>query len=183
MRYATLCSGIEGFGIGFDRIGMQCVYQCEIDKFALSVLQKHYPDVPKGTDVNDDSVRADLSRLRPDIVAFGSPCQDFSVAGKRGGISAKRSGLFFRCVELCFACEAPWVVWENVPGVLSGHKGNDFAAVIESFTGYRPEVPRGGWKSTGVCVGPLYSIAWRVLDAQWCGLAQRRKRVDRKSVV
>lgn len=177
MRYATLCSGIEGFGLGFDRAGMECVFQCEANKQALSVLRRHYPKVPKTEDVNDDRTESELVRLRPDVIAFGSPCQDLSVAGKRGGLAGKRSGLFFRCVELCFACEAERVVWENVPGVFSSAKGQDFASVLEAFTGFRPTVPKEGWCDTGVCVGPLYSVTWAVLDSQWFGLAQRRSRV------
>lgn len=177
MTYATLCSGIEGFGLGFDRAGMECVFQCEVDRNCLRVLRKHYPDVTRCEDVNDQRAADELIRLRPGVVAFGSPCQDLSVAGRRGGLAAERSGLFFRCVELCFACETPWVVWENVPGVFSSRGGEDFASVLEAFTGVRPEVPPNGWRNTGVCVGPLYSVAWCVLDAQWFGVPQRRRRV------
>lgn len=177
MKYATLCSGIEGFGLGFDAVGMECVYQCEIDSSCQSVLHRHYPNVAKGADVNDEKTARDLIRLRPGLVAFGSPCQDLSVAGKRSGLAGQRSGLFFRCVELCFICEAPIVCWENVPGVFSSNNGLDFAAVLEAFTGYAPGVPSGGWKNTGVCVGPLYSVAWCVLDSQWFGVPQRRRRV------
>jgi DNA (cytosine-5)-methyltransferase 1 len=177
MRYATLCSGIGGFDKGFDDTGMECVYQCEIDPTCQSVLNRHWPDVPKGVDVNDGKTADDLVRLRPRLVAFGSPCQDLSVAGKRGGISAERSGLFFRCVELCYLCEADYVVWENVPGVFSSNGGADFAAVLAAFTGYCPQVPANGWRNSGVCIGSLYSVAWAVLDAQWFGVAQRRRRV------
>lgn len=177
MRYATLCSGIEGFGLGFDRAGHECVFQCEANKDALTVLRKHYQDVPKTEDVNDERTTAELVRLRPGLVAFGSPCQDLSVAGQRKGLAGQRSGLFFRCVELCFACEAPLVCWENVPGVFSSNKGRDFAAVLEAFTGFHPSVPPSGWRNTGVCIGPLYSVAWAVLDSQWFGVAQQRRRV------
>lgn len=177
MKLATLCTGIEGFGVGFERAGLKCVFQCEQDKHCLRILERHYPNVPRTTDVNDDRTAAELVRLRPHIIAFGSPCQDLSVAGRRAGISAERSGLFFRCVELCFTCEAPIVVWENVPGVFSSNHGNDFAAVLEAFTGFRPSVPLRGWRDTGVCIGPLYSVAWAVLDAQWFGVPQRRRRV------
>jgi DNA (cytosine-5)-methyltransferase 1 len=177
MTYATLCTGLGGFDAGFDSVGMKCVYQCEQDRDCLRVLRRHWPDVPKSEDVNDDRTIADLVRLRPDIIAFGSPCQDLSVAGRRGGLAAERSGLFFRCMECCFACEAPWVVWENVPGVFSSQRGEDFASVLEAFTGHRPQVPKSGWRNTGVCVGPLYSVAWAVLDAQWFGVPQSRDRV------
>lgn len=178
IRYATLNSGIEGFGCGFDATGgMECVFQCEIDKDCLKVLERHYPNVKRTTDVNLDETAAELVRLRPDVVAFGSPCQDLSVAGRRGGLSAQRSGLFFRGVELCFECEAPLVVWENVSGVFSSRDGEDFASVLEAFTGFRPTVPAEGWRDSGVCIGPLYSVAWAVLDAQWFNVPQRRRRV------
>lgn len=177
MRYATLCSGIEGFGLGFDRAGMECVLQSENDKHCLQVLNRHYPDVEKTTDVNDAETELSLRRLRPDLIAFGSPCQDLSVAGRCAGLSGERSGLFFRCMELCFAAEASYVVWENVLGVFSSNGGADFASVLEAFTGYRPSVPSRGWRNTGVCIGLLYSVAWAVLDSQWCGVPQRRRRV------
>lgn len=177
MRFATLCSGIDGFGVGFERAGMECVYQCEVDPACQKVLNYRWPGIPKGTDVNDEAVANELIRLRPDIVAFGSPCQDLSVAGRRAGLAGQRSGVFFRCVELCYLCETPWVVFENVPGIFSSHKGRDFAAVLEAFTGVGFSVPREGWKDTGVAIGPLYSVAWAVLDAQWFGVPQRRRRL------
>lgn len=177
MTYATLCTGLGGFDAGFDSVGMTCVYQCEQDRDCLSVLRRQWPNVPKSEDVNDDRTIAELVRLRPDVIAFGSPCQDLSVAGRRGGLAAERSGLFFRCMECCFVCEAPWVVWENVPGVFSSQHGEDFASVLEAFTGYRPAVPKSGWRNTGVCIGPLYAVAWAVLDAQWFGVPQSRDRV------
>lgn len=177
ITFATLCSGIDAFGLAFERAGMQCVLQCEQDKDCLRVLAKHWPDVIRTEDVNDPRTAAELVRLRPRIVAFGSPCQDLSVAGQRDGLAGQRSGLFYDCVERCFECEAEWVVWENVPGVFSSNAGEDFASVIEAFTGYRPKVPAKGWRDTGVCVGPLYSVAWAVLDSQWFGVPQRRRRV------
>lgn len=177
MRYATLCTGIGGFDKAFDAVGMTPVYQCEIDLKCQSVLTRHWPDVVKGTDVNDEQTKRDIIRLKPELIGFGSPCQDLSIGGKRGGITAKRSGILFRCVELCFESKAPWVVWENVPGVFSSNEGEDFASVIEAFTGVRPKVPPSGWRNSGVCVGPLYSVAWSVLDSQWFGVPQRRRRV------
>lgn len=177
MTYATLCSGIEGFGLGFDRAGMQCVYQCEIDAHCRKVLERHYPGIERGTDINDDEVAEALVRHRPNVLAFGSPCQDLSIAGKGRGLAGQRSGLFFRCVELAFICEAGGVVWENVPGALSSNGGADFASVLEAFTGFRPAVPDRGWRNTGFCIGPLYSVAWAVLDSQWFGVPQRRRRV------
>jgi DNA (cytosine-5)-methyltransferase 1 len=159
LTYATLCSGIEGFGLGFDQSGMRCVYQCERDKQAMEVLKRHYPDVPKGMDVNDDDTAAELVRLRPDLVAFGFPCQDLSVAGHRDGLAGQRSGLFFRCMELVTLCAPDWVVIENVPGLLSSNGGRDMGAVVGKLG------QLGFW------------WAYRVLDAQYDGVAQRRERV------
>src|SRR6516164_6696829 len=119
LRVASLCCGIGGFDVGFERAGMKTVYQCESDKDANSVLRRHWKHVPKGKDVNEKNTEKILKRIRPDIVCFGSPCQDLSVAGRREGLAGQRSGLFFRCAELAFACFAPWVVFENVPGLFS----------------------------------------------------------------
>ena len=177
MTYATLCTGIGGFDLGFDRAGMECVYQCELDKQCNRILNRWWPNVARGKDVTDDATASELIRLRPRLVAFGSPCQDLSVAGRRAGLAGERSGLFFRCVELAFTCEADRVVWENVPGVFTSNGGEDFACVLEALTGHSVGVPPNGWRNTGVCIGPLYSVAWAVLDAQWFGLAQRRERV------
>lgn len=130
MKYATLCSGIEGFGLGFDRAGMECVYQCEIDKTCRSVLERHWPGVERGTDVNDDAAEKSLRRLRPDVLAFGFPCQDLSVAGRRAGLAGERSGLFFRCAFLIAQCRPHWVCIENVPGLLSSNGGRDMGTVL-----------------------------------------------------
>ena len=177
LRFATLCSGVDAFGLGFERAGMECVYQCEQDKQCQSVLRRHWPNVPKGTDVYDEQAASDLIRLRPDVIAFGSPCTDLSVAGRRAGLAGRRSGVFYRCVELCFECDASWVVFENVGGLFSSHQGKDFATVLEAFTGTRYEVPREGWQSAGVAVSRLYSVAWRCLDPRGFSIPQRRNRV------
>lgn len=159
MRYATLCSGIEGFGLGFDDSGMECVYQCEIDKDCRRVLERHYPGADRGTDVNDETTAESLRRLRPDLLAFGFPCQDLSVAGRRAGLAGKRSGLFFRCADLIAQFSPRWLCIENVPGLLSSNDGRDMGIVLGT-------------------VGDLgYGWAYRVLDAQWFGVAQRRRRV------
>ncbi|MDE2104097.1 MAG: DNA cytosine methyltransferase [Patescibacteria group bacterium] len=177
MRLATLCSGVDGFALGMERAGMTCVYQCEIDRQCRDVLRRHWPTVPKGIDVNHERTADEIVRAKPDVIAFGSPCQDLSVAGRRAGLAGQRSGLFFRCVELCFISDARWVVWENVCGIFSSHGGKDFASVLEAFTGIRFAVPSCGWRNSGVAIGPLYSVAWTCLDSQYYGVAQRRKRV------
>lgn len=159
ITFGSLFAGIGGFDAGLEANGMKCVYQCEIDRQARSVLARHYPDVERGEDVNDEKTAADLVRLRPNWITFGFPCQDLSVAGQRAGLAGKRSGLFFRSVDLIAACRPDGFCAENVPGLLSSNERRDMGTVLRSL-------------------GNLgYWWAYRVFDAQWFGVAQRRKRV------
>lgn len=157
--FASLCTGIGGFDLGFERAGMRCVFQCEQEPNCNVILERHWPDVPRTKDVNCDETAEQLIRLRPDWLCFGFPCQDLSVAGSRAGLAGERSGLFFRCAKLASLCGAGGVVIENVPGLLSSNDGRDMGIVLSTLgdMGYR-------W-------------SYRVLDSQWFGLAQRRKRV------
>lgn len=107
----------------------------------------------------------------------GFPCQDLSVAGKRAGLAGKRSGLYFEFHRLITANYPKWVVLENVPGLLSSNEGKDFAIVIGGLTGIIPNIPQEGWGNAGFARGPVYNIAYRVLDAQFFGVPQRRRRV------
>lgn len=163
MRLLSLFSGVGGFDLGLERAGMTTVAQVEWNKKCQSVLARHWPDVPRWGDVAD--VRgADLPDC--DVVAFGSPCQDLSVAGKRAGmVEGTRSGLFYEAIRIIKELQddgraATWIVWENVVGALSSNRGHDFAAVLDSL-------------------GELgaVDIQWRVLDAQHHGVPQRRRRV------
>lgn len=164
-----------GFDSGLDDAGMRCVWQCEKDADCLKTLRKHWPDVPKITDVKD--VKHAGAIVRPDLICGGSPCQGFSVAGRGEGLDDERSSLFFEFARIVFEQRPRWVLFENVPGLFSSNAGNDFAAVLEAFTGRRFEVPEGGWRNSGAAVGPLYNVTWRTLDAQYFGVAQRRRRV------
>ncbi len=112
-----------------------------------------------------------------DVVAGGSPCQDLSVAGRRAGLDGGRSGLFWHQCRIADSVAAPWVLWENVAGAFSSNDGADFAAVLWGLTGTLPDVPDGGWRTAGVVVGPKRTAVWRLLDARWFGVAQRRRRV------
>ncbi len=112
-----------------------------------------------------------------DVVAGGSPCQDLSVAGRRAGLDGGRSGLFWDQCRIADSVAAPWVVWENVAGAFSSNGGADFAAVLWGLTGTHPRVPDEGWRTAGVVVGPKRTAVWRLLDARWYGVAQRRRRV------
>jgi DNA (cytosine-5)-methyltransferase 1 len=157
--FGSLCTGIGGFDLGFHRHGMKCVYQNEIDPTCRRVLARQFPNVPIGTDVTDDAATTELVRLRPDWLAFGFPCQDLSVAGRRTGLAGKRSGLFFRCCDLVAACNPVGFCIENVPGLLSSGERRDMGIVLRTL-------------------GQLgYWWAYRVFDAQWFGVAQRRRRV------
>ena len=99
------------------------------------------------------------------------------MAGRRDGLAGERSGLFFEAVRILYQFAPTWFLFENVPGLLSSCGGRDFASVLEAFTGCAFEVPRDGWCNWGLATGPLWGIAWRVLDAQWFGVPQRRRRV------
>lgn len=165
--YGSLFSGVGGMDLGFDT-HMDCVFQVEWDKHAQSILRRHWPDVPKWDDVQD----VNGATLPPcDVLTFGSPCQDLSVAGKRAGIEGGRSSMFFEATRIIKEMrdatssrpDGPFprvAVWENVPGALSSNGGKDFGVVLD-------ELAQCG----------ALEIQWRVLDAQHFGVPQRRRRV------
>lgn len=175
MRVLSLFSGVGGMDLGLERAGHTVVAMCEIDKHARGVLAHHWPNIP----LHEDVTTLDGSQYRGsvDIVSGGSPCQDLSVAGRRAGLDGARSGLFWHQCRIADECAAPWFLWENVPGALSSNLGADFAAVLWGITGAFARVPDGGWHNSGVIVGPKRWAVWRVLDAQYFGVAQRRRRV------
>jgi DNA (cytosine-5)-methyltransferase 1 len=164
LTYGSLFAGVGGFDLGFDSAGWECLFQAEWDKHCQSVLKRHWPHVPKFEDVRDVN-GADLPPV--DLISFGSPCQDLSVAGKRSGLDGDRSGLYFEGVRIIKEMreatngEFPkWAIWENVPGALTSNKGDDFAEVLNQMAN----------------IGAL-GIEWHILDAQWFGVPQRRRRV------
>ncbi len=172
--YGSLFSGVGGFDLGMDRAGWTCAWQVEIDKQCRQVLRHHWPDVPKYEDVRNVGV-ANLSPV--DCITFGSPCQGLSVAGKRKGLADDQSGLFLEAIRILDELAPRWVLFENVPGLLSSEQGEDFAVCLEGFTGWRPAVPEGGWRNAGFAIGPSRGVSWRVCDSQFFGVAQRRRRV------
>jgi DNA (cytosine-5)-methyltransferase 1 len=181
LSHVQLFAGIGSFSLAGDRVGVRTVGHCEIDPHARAVLARHWPDVPQHDDVA--TVKHDTFEL-PDVVSFGSPCQDLSVAGKRAGLAGERSGLFMeavryiREVQVASGGRSPaFAVWENVPGAFSSNGGRDFAAVLESLVGGEVGVPTTGWSNAGVAFGPDGSAEWRTLDSQYFGVAQRRRRV------
>lgn len=162
MRFGSLFTGIGGFDLGFERAGMECAWQVEIDEDCQGVLARHWPGVRRFGDVREVRFgkRKRAGRPEPvDIICGGFPCQDVSVAGRRKGLAGERSGLWFEFHRIVEECHPRWVVIENVPGLLSSNGGRDFARIIQGM----------------VKLG--YGVVWRILDAQYFGVAQRRRRV------
>jgi len=182
MRYFSLFSGIEAATQAWQPLGWTCVGVSEIEPFPCAVLAHHYPDVPNLGDVTkitEDDIKA-LGQI--DVIVFGSPCQNLSVAGNRTGLSGEQSGLFFEAMRIIQYAKqhsgCRFALWENVPGAFSSNKGADFAAVVEQMAGLNDvDVPKHGWGKEGAAVGEHGLLEWSCLDAQWFGLAQRRKRL------
>lgn len=152
----SLFSGVGGFDLGAERAGIDTALVCEMDKYARAVMRRHYPDATYIEDVRN--VEKD-SAEHPTVIFGGFPCQDVSIAGNRTGLAGKRSGLFHEVLRILGDVKPEWIVIENVPGLLSSNGGRDFATVIY------------GLAECG------YSVAWRVLDSQYFGVPQRRRRV------
>ena len=156
MRYGSVCSGIEAATAAWHPLGWRPSFFSEIEAFPRAVLAHHYPDVP----LHGDFTTIEADQYEPiDLLVGGTPCQSFSVAGLRGGLDDDRGNLALEYLRLADRLRPRWLVWENVPGVLSSNGGRDFGAIL------------GGMVELG------YGVAYRVLDAQFFGLAQRRKRV------
>ena len=156
MRYVSVCDGIGAAHVAWQQLGWQCQWTSEIEPFPVAVVDHHYGFRNLGdmTKITEDMIDAPV-----DLLVGGTPCQSFSVAGLRGGLADPRGNLALRFVQLAAVMQPKWVVWENVPGVLSSGKGRDFG----TFLGALGELG--------------YGFAYRVLDAQWFGVAQRRRRV------
>ena len=179
----SLFDGSGGFPLGGIIAGMSPVWSSEIEPFPIRVTEKRLPSVKHYGDVSKLN-GADLEPV--DVITFGSPCQDMSVAGKRAGLDGARSGLFFQAVRIIKEMRAKYekpryAVWENVRGALSSAGGEDFRRVLEELCRVKDDaadVPRPKkWQSAGLIRGNGYSVAWRVLDAQYWGVPQRRKRI------
>ncbi|HEY9378974.1 MAG TPA: DNA (cytosine-5-)-methyltransferase, partial [Jiangellaceae bacterium] len=175
MRVLSLCSGVGGLDRGLEAAGMKVVGLCEIDPTCRDVLARHWPDVPCHDDIR--TMDGKEWRGRVDVVAGGSPCTDLSVAGRRAGLVGEHSRIFWDFCRVADQSAADWVLFENVAGLLSSNEGEDFAAVLWGLTGFRPAVPADGWRTIGMCVGPHRTATWRLLDARWFGVPQRRRRV------
>ena len=188
MKLGSLFDGSGGFPLAGAMNGMTPVWASEIEPYPLRVTANRFPCMKQLGDVT----KIDGASIDPvDVITFGSPCQDLSVAGKQTGIhDGKRSSLFFEAVRIIREMRGitngkypRFAVWENVPGAFSSNKGADFCAVLQALCEIAdpdaavPEPPKGKWSKAGCIVGDGYSIAWRVYDAQYWGVPQRRKRI------
>ena len=187
LTLGSLFSGSGGFELAGIMSGITPVFNSEIEPFAIRVTTKRLPQVKHYGDVS--ALKG--AELPPvDIITFGSPCQDMSIAGKRSGLDGSRSSLFYEAIRIVkeMRCatngEKPrFIIWENVPGAFSSNKGADFKAVLESVIGVAEpsaEVPapdQKGWPDDDYYLGDGWSVAYRVLDAQGWGVPQRRKRI------
>ncbi|EJD8865129.1 Dam family site-specific DNA-(adenine-N6)-methyltransferase [Salmonella enterica] len=188
MRYGSVCSGIEAASVAWESLGWQPAWFAEIEAFPSAVLAHHWPDVTNLGDMTGIAAAVHAGDVEaPDVLVGGTPCQAFSIAGLRYGLADKRGQLSLSYVELANAIddkrrergeEEAIIVWENVPGVLSS-KDNAFGCFIGALAGESCELqPAGGkWPNAGCVYGPSCIVAWRVLDAQFFGVAQRRRRV------
>ena len=174
VKYLSVCSGIEAATVAWHHMGWKPVGFSEIEKFPSQVLAHHYPDVPNLGDMTKFQEWPDESI---DLLVGGTPCQAFSVAGLRGGLSDSRGNLTLTFVEMADHFDPEWIVWENVPGVLSS-QDNAFGCFLAGLVGAsEPLIPDGRWDNSGLVSGPKRTAAWRILDAQYFGVAQRRRRV------
>ena len=185
LTLGSLFDGSGGFPLGGLLAGIRPVWSSEIEPFAIRVTTKRLPFVKHYGDVR--TLKGD--ELEPvDILTMGSPCQDISIAGRREGLAGSRSGLFYEGIRIAeemrratHGSKPRYIVWENVYGAFSSNGGADFAAVLAAFAGLAGEAvpaPRPAkWTGAGEIVGDRFSIAWRLLDAQYWGVPQRRRRV------
>ena len=190
LTLGSLFDGSGGFPLAGMIHGIEPVWASEIEPFPIRVTKNRFPSMKHLGSVTD----VDGSKVEPvDIITFGSPCQDLSVAGKQAGIhEGQRSNLFFEAIRIIREMRNAtsnhfprFAVWENVPGAFSSNKGHDFQAVLQAFAeigekGSEVSVPfpeKGKWLSAGTVVGNGWSLAWRVYDAQFWGVPQRRKRI------
>ena len=185
LTLGSLFDGSGGFPLGGLLSGITPVWASEIEPFPIRVTTKRFPEVQHLGDISKVS-GADIAPV--DIITFGSPCTDMSVAGKRAGLDGRQSVLFYQAIRIIkeMRCATNgkyprYIVWENVPGAFSSNKGEDFRAVLEEICKVKDEefsVPQSGkWTNAREIVADHFSLAWRVFDAQYWGVPQRRKRI------
>ena len=187
LTLGSLFDGSGGFPLGGLLAGITPLWASEIEPFPIRVTTKRLPSVKHLGDIS----AVDGAEIAPvDIITFGSPCTDMSVAGKRAGLGGQQSCLFYQAIrivkEMRCATDGKYprfIVWENVPGAFSSNKGEDFKAVLEAVCSVKdesisvPGPPKGRWANAGSIVADGFSLAWRVFDSQFWGIPQRRKRI------
>jgi DNA (cytosine-5)-methyltransferase 1 len=188
MKFGSVCSGIEAASVAWHPLGWEAAWLSEIEPFPCAVLKHHYPDVPNYGDMTllpDRILSGEVEA--PDLFCGGTPCQAFSVAGLRNSLKDSRGNLSLTFVGIANAIDhvrsvrrdAPAIIfWENVPGVLNT-KDNAFGCFLGALAGETEQIVPSGdkWTNSGCVFGPQRTVAWRVLDAQYFGVAQRRRRV------
>lgn len=185
LRLGSLFDGSGGFPLAAIFCEIKPIWSSEVEPFPIRVTQKNLPQVKHLGDIKD----INGSVIEPvDIISFGSPCQDLSIAGKRAGLEGKKSNLFYEAIRVIkeMRCKTNgkyprYLLWENVPGAFSSNKGEDFRCVLEEITRIKDstvKLPRPSrWQSAGEILGDNFSLAWRVLDAKYFGVPQRRRRI------
>jgi DNA (cytosine-5)-methyltransferase 1 len=176
-RFVSVCSGIEAASVAWLPLGWECDFVSEIDPFASAVLAYRYPGVKNLGDFTQ--IKGDIG-TNASVIMGGTPCQGFSIAGLGKGLADDRSNLALAFLELAYRMRSKWVVWENVPGVLSRNQGRDFACFLGGLTGLDISVPTDGWRNSGIISGASvlhYGCSYRTLDAQHFGCPASRGRV------
>lgn len=185
LRLGSLFDGSGGFPLAAIFCGIKPIWSSEVEPFPIRVTQKNLPQVKHLGDIKD----IDGSEIEPvDIISFGSPCQDLSIAGKRAGLEGEKSNLFYEAIRVIkeMRCKTNgkyprYLLWENVPGAFSSNKGEDFRCVLEEITRIKDSKIKlsrpSRWQSAGEILGDNFSLAWRVLNAKYFGVPQRRRRI------
>ena len=185
LTLGSLFDGSGGFPLGGVLAGITPIWSSEIEPFPIRVTTARFPNMKHYGDIST----IDGSELEPvDIISFGSPCQNLSVAGKREGLDGDRSSLFYEAIRIIKEMREAtngkyprYIVWENVPGAFSSNKGEDFKAVLTEICKVKDEQVSiskpAKWENAGRIMGDGYSVAWRLLDAQYWGVPQRRQRI------
>lgn len=182
LTLGSLFDGIGGFPLAAQRCGIRTVWASEIEPNCIAITKRHFPDmrhIGSVTELNG-------GKIPPvDIISFGSPCQDLSVAGAQKGLSGERSGLFREAIRIIYEMRAAtngayptFIIWENVPGAFSSSRGEDFRTVLAEIAKAGISMPDSGkWARAGMVRAGGADIAWRQLDSQYWGIPQRRKRI------
>jgi len=187
MKLMSLFDGSGGFPLAGALSGIIPVMASEVEPYPIAVTRSRFPEMKHLGDVS----KINGAEVEPvDVITFGSPCQDLSVAGKRAGLEGERSGLFMEAIRIVKEMRGAtngkyptFILWENVPGAYSSNKGEDFRVVLEEIIkvvepgATMPPADKGRWPYADVYVGEGWSLAYRTFDAQYWGVPQRRRRI------